>query len=100
VQQVSRPVELSFFCKFRDVSDIVKFAPELCLKHVDVWDLADQFVVEGFKFPFVVGGEGPQLGAPAQRLVEWELDALHFLDLRCDSFDIHVLVSSSTCAFA
>jgi hypothetical protein len=90
---VSQPVELSVCCKFRDVSDVVKFASQLCdcdslrscLKHVDVQDLADQFVVEGFDFPFVVGGEGPRLDTPQSR-VEWELDGQHSLELSCDIF--------------
>jgi hypothetical protein len=88
-----QPVELSFFCKFRDVSDIVKFASQLCvcdslrfcLEHVDVWDSADQFVVEGFLFPFVAFGEGSRLDAPQRRVV-WELDVQHFLELCCDVF--------------
>ena len=29
--------------------------------------LPNQLAVEGFKLPFVVGSEGPQLGAMAQR---------------------------------
>jgi hypothetical protein len=43
--------------------------------------------VEGFEFPFVVGGEGPRLSAPQEhRVEEWELDAQHFLELCCDVF--------------